>query len=102
MTSVTFYFNPSKRANIPKKRPNKRDKVWLISFISHSTFVSKGQGESLLRCCGSFSFQELGNIFTPTEKEAVIIVLYDKENKVEIVKVRYIFTFYRAHNQLYV
>ena len=69
MTSVTFYFNSSKRANITKKRPNKRDKVWLISFISHSTFVSKGQGESILRCCGSFSFQELGNIFTPTQNK---------------------------------
>ena len=49
-----------------------------------------------------FFIQELGNIFTPTEKEAVITVLNDKENKVEIGKVRYIFTFYRAHNQLYV
>ena len=45
-----------------------------------------------------FSFQELGDIFTPTEKEAVIIVLNDKENKVEIGKVRYIFTFYQAQN----
>ena len=34
-----------------------------------SFYVSKGQGESLLRCCGSFSFQELGNIFTPTENK---------------------------------
>ena len=99
-----IYFNPSKRANWEKKKPSKRDKVWLISFISHSNFVLKGQGESLLRCCGSFSFQQLSNIVTPTENKLSYSFECQRQQNLEVpkLKVRHIFIFYWAHNQLYI
>lgn len=100
-----IYFNPSKRANWKKKKkPSKRDKVWLISFISHSNFVLKGQGESLLRCCGSFSFQQLSNIVPPTENKLLYSFEWQRQQNLEVpkLKVRHIFIFYWAHNQLYI
>ena len=67
--------------------------IWSVSFLILILF--RGWVPfTLLRFL--FSFQELDDIFTPTEKEAVIIVLNDIENKVEIGKVRSIFTFYQA------
>lgn len=71
--------------------------IWSVSFLILILF-RKVRVSSFCVVAILFSFQELGDIFTPTEKEAVIIVLNDKENKVEIGKVRYIFTFYQAQN----
>ena len=93
---MTYLFQSFKEGELKKKKtPSKRDKVWLISFISHSNFVLKGQGESLLRCCGSFSFQQLSNIVTPTENKLSYSFELQRQQNLEVpkLKVRHIFHF---------
>ena len=100
-----IYFNPSKRANWEKKkhRVNETKYGWSVSFLILILFW-KVRVNPFYVVVVFFSFQQLSNIVTPTENKLSYSFEWQRQQNLEVpkLKVRHIFIFYWAHNQLYI
>ena len=101
---MTYLFQSFKEGELKKKnRVNETKYGWSVSFLILILFW-KVRVNPFYVVVVPFSFQQLSNIVTPTENKLLYSFEWQRQQNLEVpkLKVRHIFIFYWAHNQLYI